>query len=454
MTLKHRIPDSIKGDGRISRADYGEDDNHRLLDQETGDIIYGASRQSLTRLAIGSTGERLAVASTGLPEWTDTASADQFIADGFGLIIGHTAQLSVSTGDGSTALTPEFQVIGTGQPDSSILLAAFSATATRAAAPTLAFVKGGAATVAVGTAVTDDEVLGNIIAYGDDGTDIESPAAAIQFVVNGTPGTGDMPGSIEFYTTVSGGETLTLAWTINAAGELLSAGSGFDLDMAGAGVISNVGASGNNLGANLWELNNANDGADNIIASRNTNGTAGSDGMFVAEAASAGGDPGFSLLIAGDTQFTYGLDNSASDIATWSASAHIGVNNRMTLAVSTGILSVDGDGGGSDDPVLLFDDDDDALMLREIAHSLADVDGKTAEERDAFRDLLVQKGIGSWAPQSAGPDRILLTIQGMWALHSGGVYQNRGYIDSVAADVQALRQEMRALTAGPEVPHG
>jgi hypothetical protein len=152
-------------------------------------------------------------------------NGDMFWSDGYGVVYGHTAQLTISNGDGATNLIPEFQSIGTGQLDSTHLLACFSTTATRAAAPTIAFAKGGASTVAVGTAVTDNEILGSIIAYGDDGTDIESPAAAIEFAVDGTPGTGDMPGEIKMYTTADGGETLTLGFTLSAAQAATFAGA-------------------------------------------------------------------------------------------------------------------------------------------------------------------------------------------------------------------------------------
>jgi len=146
---------------------------------------------------------------------------DVVIDNAAGLLIGDTSQLTISTGDGSTNLIPEVQVLGTGQVDSTLMLAAFSTTATRAAAPTVALVKGGAATISVGTAVTSGEILGSIIAYGDDGTDIESPAAAIEFAVDGTPGTGDMPGRIMFYTTADGAETLTERIRLLESGDLV-----------------------------------------------------------------------------------------------------------------------------------------------------------------------------------------------------------------------------------------
>ena len=147
-----------------------------------------------------------------------TAGGDVHIANGGGLLVGHTAQETISIGDGATDLIPEVQVLGTGQVDSTLMLASFSATATSAGAPMLALVKGGNASIGSHTVVTDGEELGNIIAFGDDGTDLEAPAAMIQFEVDGTPGTGDMPGRIIFATTTDAGETLTERVRISAAG--------------------------------------------------------------------------------------------------------------------------------------------------------------------------------------------------------------------------------------------
>ncbi|HCR19358.1 MAG TPA: hypothetical protein DIU35_17920 [Candidatus Latescibacteria bacterium] len=146
---------------------------------------------------------------------------DVHIGNGQGLIVGHTAQETISAGDGSTDLVPEVQILGTTQADASLMLAAFSTTATRAAAPTVALVKSGDAAIdGTHVVVTDDEVLGSIIAYGDDGTDLESPAAAIEFAVDGTPGTGDMPGRMAFYTTTDAGETLSERMRIDNAGRV------------------------------------------------------------------------------------------------------------------------------------------------------------------------------------------------------------------------------------------
>jgi len=147
-----------------------------------------------------------------------TATSDVHVANGTGVVIGHTAQETISIGDGSTDLVPEVQVLGTAQADASLMLAAFSATATSAGAPLVALVKGGNASIGSHTIVTDGEELGNIIAYGDDGVDLESPAASIQFEVDGTPGAGDMPGRILFNTSPDGGSVLTEAMRISQDG--------------------------------------------------------------------------------------------------------------------------------------------------------------------------------------------------------------------------------------------
>ena len=67
------------------------------------------------------------------------------------------------------------------------------------------------------TIVADDEYLGGLLFYGADG-DSWALAAGMRAVVNGTPGDGDMPGSLEFYTSADGAESLTTQLVINNAG--------------------------------------------------------------------------------------------------------------------------------------------------------------------------------------------------------------------------------------------
>lgn len=72
-------------------------------------------------------------------------------------------------------------------------------------------------------AVTDGERLGEIIAVGHDGTDY-AQSSAIRFVVDGTPGSNDMPGAISFLTSPDGSQTIAEALRISPAGHAILGG--------------------------------------------------------------------------------------------------------------------------------------------------------------------------------------------------------------------------------------
>ena len=145
-----------------------------------------------------------------------------------GAIYYGSTQETISAMDGDTDLVPDMQRLGADQAGGALLLGVWSTTATNAAAPLLALVKSGNAAVGSHTIVTDGEILGVIAAFGDDGVDLEAVAAAIQFEVDGTPGAGDMPGRIVFYTTTDASEAPTERLQINALGNMhLANGGGF-----------------------------------------------------------------------------------------------------------------------------------------------------------------------------------------------------------------------------------
>ena len=68
--------------------------------------------------------------------------------------------------------------------------------------------------------VISGDQLGNIVFQGHDGTDLASTAAWIKAAVDGTPGTDDMPGRLEFLTTPDGSATPSVRMTINNAGNV------------------------------------------------------------------------------------------------------------------------------------------------------------------------------------------------------------------------------------------
>jgi hypothetical protein len=156
---------------------------------------------------------------------TVNIAADTYISDGAGIVVGYTAQETISAIDGDTDLVPEVQIMGTTAADASILLGAWSTTATHVAAPIVGLLKSGNASIGSHTIVTDDEVVGLINAYADDGVDYESVVASIQFEVDGSPSAGDTPGAILLRTTADGAQTPTTRVTISSAGLVTLSGA-------------------------------------------------------------------------------------------------------------------------------------------------------------------------------------------------------------------------------------
>ena len=136
------------------------------------------------------------------------AAGNTILADGTGLVVGHTALIAAATD------TASFQVLGVGA-DTQITQGRWS---NNAGAPTHVFAKSRGTTVGTwGTVVADGDTLGVINWVGDDGTDANSSAAQIYAQVDGSPGGNDMPGRIVMATTADGAASPTEALRINAS---------------------------------------------------------------------------------------------------------------------------------------------------------------------------------------------------------------------------------------------
>ena len=96
--------------------------------------------------------------------------------------------------------------------------------------PILSFGSSRSTTVGTpGTAVSSGDFLGDIRFAGDDGTDINTTAAAIRGEVDGTPGSNDVPGRLVF-TTAASGSSATERMRITSSGEIrVPAGIGTQL---------------------------------------------------------------------------------------------------------------------------------------------------------------------------------------------------------------------------------
>jgi hypothetical protein len=114
-----------------------------------------------------------------------------------------------------TALTPAFQI-----ESNTANGAALSITRQTSAAANLLLQRG-----VSGTPVADTHALGQINFNGFDGTNYFN-AALIRAVVDGTPGTGSMPGRLSFQTTPSGSTTPVERLRLDPAGQILAASLG------------------------------------------------------------------------------------------------------------------------------------------------------------------------------------------------------------------------------------
>jgi hypothetical protein len=85
------------------------------------------------------------------------------------------------------------------------------------------------------TIVQDGDLLGSILFIGYDGSDFANAAAWIRAAVDGTPGTNDMPGRLQFMTTADGAANPTVRMTINNAGNIGvgTANPAYRLEVAG-----------------------------------------------------------------------------------------------------------------------------------------------------------------------------------------------------------------------------
>jgi len=73
--------------------------------------------------------------------------------------------------------------------------------------------------------VETDDVIARLQAYGYDGTDYNNQACGIDFMVDGAPGSNDMPGKILFKTTADGGTSPSTRLTIAADGNATFSGT-------------------------------------------------------------------------------------------------------------------------------------------------------------------------------------------------------------------------------------
>lgn len=250
-----------------------------------GDVIYIDATGNFNRLAIGTDGQVLTVNDTATaPQWETPAaggdvsaasafgtdnvlirsdgtakgvqstgvsvddSNNTFVPNGAGLVVGHTSKIA-------TAQTHELQVLGTGAGDTGATIGSWRATANGAH---IDFVKSRNTTIGSNTIVQDNDRIGILQYFPDDGVDFATQAARFFGEVDdASPAAGDVGMAFVWDSMPGGGGVLREVMRISAAGDLSLAVGGIDIaasnsvsvagtdilaDSAGTMTLSNIDA--------------------------------------------------------------------------------------------------------------------------------------------------------------------------------------------------------------------
>mgnify|MGYP005818656119 CR=1 FL=1 len=160
-------------------------------------ILYDGSKLIIKPDEVGSGGINL--------------DGDTFVSNAHGVVIGHTAQIAMR-GD-----TPEVQVLGTGDDDTMLGLARFSAQDDGAE---IYFAKSRNASIGSFTIVDNNDRIGAVRAMADDGTDLATLIAMMDFKVDdSSPAENAIGGEINFLTAPSSGG-VAIRMSIDADGDV------------------------------------------------------------------------------------------------------------------------------------------------------------------------------------------------------------------------------------------
>ena len=181
------------------------------LESASNTYLQISKPDTASNILIGNANGDCIIESTGgAVKLKPNNASNKFILDTNGrLILGHSA---------STGLDRIFQVVGTTSDTSSIELIRHTADT---AASKLDFSKSRNGTIGSNTVVQANDVLGDIIFRGDDGTDLNSEAVKISALVDGTPGSNDMPGRLVFSTSADGSNSPTERLRIDKTGSFI-----------------------------------------------------------------------------------------------------------------------------------------------------------------------------------------------------------------------------------------
>lgn len=189
-------------------------EEHDLLWRE--DLVRLERVKSGVGVPVIDTAGKFQIGSLGVGTAASGTSGEVFLADGGGLVVGHTVQLTLSN-------KSKFQVLGTSGTDGSMILARFSA---NASPPGLNLFKSRNATIGSSTIVQDNDRLGQLKFIADDGTGNFNLKAAVFSVEvdDASPAAGDIGAAFVWEQFPGGGGASRETMRLDAAGLLTVVG--------------------------------------------------------------------------------------------------------------------------------------------------------------------------------------------------------------------------------------
>jgi hypothetical protein len=396
----------------------------------------------------------------------DVTSFGLAVRNGGGLVVGHTAQKTILT------YTPEFQMLGTSQADTAILIQSDNTTDSQ---PTgVIFAKGSSGTIGGAGLVADNERIGQLLFMAGDGTDYESYVARILVEIDGTPGANDTPGRIVFSTTQDGSNGVSEALRIDSSQNVQmrtesylwigpdSVDTGFVDANQTLGLIINQEANDDNSitlkSSDVAHPMTAVAETDSYTAIRKASGTGG--GLFITGLRDSGGNANSALLLRGalgeaaDTTDTSGslgvveIRGSVTDGGTGTANVAdagnaISLGNNGTtrmLIKGNGDLHVTNVSAGAGDTVATGLDKYDDVQLVRATQRIASNDigiamSRWDEELEKSRDILIREKVLS----STGDFRIIQRYEDMLG---GAIWQNYERHMSLIERVDELESQL------------
>lgn len=414
--------------------------------------------------------ERLLITASG--QINLTPATDVTMANGTGLVIGHTAQVTVG------GILAELQVLGTADADSSEVIARWSADAN---GPKLVLAKSRNAAIGSFTVVQSGDILGTIEFDADDGADMATPGAAIIAAVDGSPSGDDMPTRLTFSTTTNGAATMTERMRLTNTGIMLI-GSGAvttHANMTGPGLVIDQ-ATNDSL---LLALKSSTDVATGLTTGTITQDVATDDVLVISKWAATTGGALVQVLgenAAVTTNFrleSYGGQAETTHttagraLIEFYAGQHDGANALAAVTADGNVFAIRANQGGSEVTVWLIDEDgapqsivdhaafdheDDVALLRSLDVARSDDSRGYIKGRwDTFvadnEQRLVEIGVLGAPVKDGG----LMNLKKLAMLQNGAIHQMYSDMMDVAALLPkaaqaklSARMQQRLLAAG------